>query len=689
MFKKALILIGVVFSLAAIGQTVNPGVPWNVILSQNNTWTGTQTFNALVTFLTTPIIPFVQNGTGAVSRTVDSRLKDEVDVKDFALGNTLWYSDGAISATTSVFTSNAATFSANDIGKYILVHGSGAAGIAQQGTITGFTNSHQVTVSFTAATTVSGAKYIYGSDDTAGVTNAINYATSSGSCLKFQSGGYWLATQNTAITLNYTCIRGVGSVEFQSPYVGSGSTIIVTATSVPVFTVGAGVDMQGMMFYWPAQDASAATPITYPPLLDGSAWSNDTFVNNVFINPYELARVDVNGALGRVSWTNNRAYCVKYCYNMLAGNPDNLELIGNTYSTGIYQDYALYTNGGVLGGWTGDNGEFIHMDATGSTNTSFTVNMTGGLVYGYRYGIRIVNLGSMQVSTLNGVAWDGVSTVLSFEGGTFPATVHMIGGYVWSYRGTASDANSAADYVINFSGSCTGGNIGIGTIDFEGVDFANSKGGILNFQTNCLRSAGVHSNAFRAWGQSTTHTTYYGLVYQGPPLDVASNRFDSNPVSGSTMQCILSYGGGNISGNAFNGCNNAITWLGSTAVNITGNYSYNSTAVPITGSGTLLQENGNFWDVALTIPTATTCGTTPIVAAGSTDTRGAVTTGTGAPTSCTVNFAYTKPKAPFCVLTAENNSAYINPGVPPTTSVLTVYFTAGCSTCAFIYNCTP
>lgn len=67
------------------------------LLNGNNTWSGTNTFNAASTFTTTTI-PWTQTGTGAVARTVDARLKESwFSVMDFgAVG------DGVTDDTTAI-----------------------------------------------------------------------------------------------------------------------------------------------------------------------------------------------------------------------------------------------------------------------------------------------------------------------------------------------------------------------------------------------------------------------------------------------------------------------------------------------------------------------------------------------------------------------------------------------------------
>lgn len=85
------------------------------------------------------------------ARTFSSREADVINVKDYgAVGNAVNLTDATISASGTTLTSNSATFTTGDVGKYIWLAGSGTSGALQEGTITGFNAAHSVAVSFTA-----------------------------------------------------------------------------------------------------------------------------------------------------------------------------------------------------------------------------------------------------------------------------------------------------------------------------------------------------------------------------------------------------------------------------------------------------------------------------------------------------------------------------------------------------------
>ena len=74
-----------------------------------------------------------------------------LNVKAFgATGNFTQYYDGTMVASSSAFSSQSATFTSADVGKNIVLIGSGTTYATQTGTITGFTDAHDITVSFTS-----------------------------------------------------------------------------------------------------------------------------------------------------------------------------------------------------------------------------------------------------------------------------------------------------------------------------------------------------------------------------------------------------------------------------------------------------------------------------------------------------------------------------------------------------------
>lgn len=99
------------------------------------------------------------------------------------------------------------------------------------------------------------------------------------------------------------------------------------------------------------------------------------------------------------------------------------------------------------------------------------------------------------------------------------------------------------------------------------------------------------------------------------------------------------------------------TLTASAAPNLAGHVTSNSTAIPV----------------------LSTCGTSPTIVAGSTDTAGKITTG-GTATTCTITFAATWGTAPSCVLTPEGSATQ------PTYTTSATAITASVDIASTVYN---
>ncbi|SIS11535.1 beta strand repeat-containing protein [Williamsia sterculiae] len=108
------------------------------------------------------------------------------NVIDFgAVGNAKKYTDGAITAGSSTFTSSSAGFTGADIGKVIIVLNAGVAdpstpwNYGLTATISTVTNATTVTLSTAATASVSGATFHYGTDDSTAFNAALASTASS------------------------------------------------------------------------------------------------------------------------------------------------------------------------------------------------------------------------------------------------------------------------------------------------------------------------------------------------------------------------------------------------------------------------------------------------------------------------------------------------------------------------------
>ena len=142
--------------------------------------------------------PFAASGnyvTRAGGTTSTSESLPFLSVEDFgAKGDVINHVDGVITNASTAFTSNSATFTSADTGKTINVIGAGQYGHTLVATIT-YVSAHAVTLSIAAQTTVSGASYFYGTDDTTAIQAAIT-ACPDGGTVRFRSAYFISATTN-------------------------------------------------------------------------------------------------------------------------------------------------------------------------------------------------------------------------------------------------------------------------------------------------------------------------------------------------------------------------------------------------------------------------------------------------------------------------------------------------------------
>lgn len=103
------------------------------------------------------------------------------NVKNFgAKGDGIDLADGAITASNATFTSATAVFTSADVGKIMAIKGAGTAGAYHVTPILSFTSATEVELTDNAVTTVSGATFFYGTDDTVVIQTTIQTAFDAG-----------------------------------------------------------------------------------------------------------------------------------------------------------------------------------------------------------------------------------------------------------------------------------------------------------------------------------------------------------------------------------------------------------------------------------------------------------------------------------------------------------------------------
>ena len=516
-----------------------------------------------------------------------------------AMGDTRSFADGTARGAT--FASSAATFTFGDVGKVIRIAGAGVDGTSFSTTIVEFTQAHTVRIAASVATNVTAARFWYGTDDTTAVQNFFSYASNLGACAYFPHGAYWLFSQRDAIRLANSCVLGDGPTAYGDDYTRSGSTLLLENKNSPVFAPAGGGFVNGLTFFWPAQDGSSVDPITYKPLFETTSIANFTLENVYVVNAYDLLQTDVGAgsSLGRVAFKAVKAYCINICFNLSNGSADILQIDADTaFSPGWFESVAI-TGAQHLAAYTNTYGEVFHIDiAHGAHGSIDGLFMTGSFVYGYRYGIRLVS-GRLNVSSISGVIWDATPIVLSVEGNSIVTSTTFSGGTIFSIQTFGTSTANSKDAPFNFSCSS-----GAGQVNITGISFAYARGNFISETANCNLQLNIIGNTFFAWGQSTSAGTYSALLLRDSTsvYNVAGNTFVGYAGRGKDNDCVSTGDGvrANITGNVFSKCRYALLTTGNGgSINASGNSS-NLTLGPTAwyeiGSGESAYDNGNSWD---------------------------------------------------------------------------------------------
>lgn len=172
-----------------------------------------------------------------------------------AKGDAVQYTDGAITATDATFTSASNPFVSGDVGKVIHIEGAGTSGGYHTTTISGFTSAGEVELTDVGVTTVSGATFIFGTDDTTAIQSAINAAFSAKGGTVFIPHGVYIL--NGALQNNI----GAELIDYNSqlyiPYIADATLSTQNTNSKAI------INIEGEVAPMPVQGSGLST---YPLL---------------------------------------------------------------------------------------------------------------------------------------------------------------------------------------------------------------------------------------------------------------------------------------------------------------------------------------------------------------------------------------------------------------------------------------
>jgi hypothetical protein len=440
-------------------------------------------------------------------------------------------------------------------------------------------------------------------DSTAAIKNAITTAQAGYGVVYFPRGQYRVTAG--AINVAGVALIGCGIPEFGNTYTDNSSVILLDSTTVTPFVLGLGWNISGLTFYYPNQDGTATTPIVYPPLFIGTYVAGGVMNNCTVLNAYQVFKFNVGTAVGDFRINQCRMYGIDKVFWFLQGEPEVINISNSMFSYGIFT--PAFTPNVYLRDYTSASGEFCRIDVAGSGHASVDgFNLNESLVFGYRYGIRILS-GILSVSTINNNWFDQVRTALSVETPGTIANTRWTGNYHWSMRpgfvaGTPGTYGyNTTDSTIFCSASGGGGNLLI-----SGNDFVWSQGSHISWTSAAFVDVKITDNRFRNWGKDAVSaaTTYYGISATDGTLNgtIGLNKFQ--PTTGVVAHNRTGIGIGNaadidIVANEFDDCYMAIWLIGATKARIISNTSNNSTytssLVNVTATG-VLQSSANRWD---------------------------------------------------------------------------------------------
>lgn len=311
------------------------------LLNANNTFSGTNTF-------TNAVIDFTQSNS-SFQETLATKLNRILDVKDYgAAGNGAFKVDGAITSGSHTLTSASSTFAVSDIGKVIRVVGAGSTSSLLETTISAYISPTSVTLTVAAGTSVTGATFIYGTDDTASIQAAIIQGQNTGLQVKIPTGLY-LVTVQLNITASVNIIgEGAGSVI--APASGSHGLFINTTLSV--------ILEKFQVFYISTAQAGFAGIVLTSP--SGSGNIDSVFRNLTIENAYYGILVE---AAAHFIFDGIKIYGMGFAgivaQNTLVGDAGDSMIMNCFMEDGTYSHYGVFFQSG--GGLHIINNNFLEM----------------------------------------------------------------------------------------------------------------------------------------------------------------------------------------------------------------------------------------------------------------------------------------------------------------------------------------
>lgn len=389
----------------------------------------------------------------------------DIDFRDYSpAANGQKVSDAGITSGLATLTSASALFVSGDVGKACVGTGAGVAGANLHTTIAGYTNPTTITLTANASTTVSGANFSWGTDDTAKLQSAIDAANTAG------NGRIIIPRNRYYFTGVLNWKRCTLSGAAHGPFEAAGSnpgkftvgpTFMITNESTAFLTDASWHEpkIENIIFYYPNQVApSASTPVVYPWTIDitNAGVAGVVVRNCLFVNSYNA----INSLGGRHLFANlnigslNRGIVIDGCRDTIRINDIQFTPFWDTVNAlggGQPIDTWTYANATVLEIYSADLVFIQNLFALGknigiyiSDSATYTTPYSNSYGIGTNINLDGMNFGIKVKSTnptasidweFNGLQLGGSATgdtaVWLEAGGVSAPNVRINGGALW------------------------------------------------------------------------------------------------------------------------------------------------------------------------------------------------------------------------------------------------------------------
>lgn len=294
-----------------------------------------------------------------------------------------------------------------------------------------------------------------------------------------------------------------GGVTIQAPFTSFsrntpspldwGHVLAHGSLSGPLFQPStSGWALKGVVLFDPFQSGAGRSPVVRPPMIAIEAESIDWSIkDSVVVNAYDFLRAGPASIVGDVRLLDNRIYAIRRVYDLQGRVPEVVFESGNTYTPGVFQSAAVYSNSGMLAEWTGRNGVVRRIDVGNHVVDGWEAS--SNFQFGYARAIDVVS-GFFNLAVMTGERYDQIGQILRTSG-TGGVDVEFTGGY--GYVLTSAD-RSASLPAFELAGT------GIQNLSVTGFRGAFAAGSWCDIRTDSAVSLTIGGGTLDNFGMATS-----------------------------------------------------------------------------------------------------------------------------------------------------------------------------------------